>query len=148
MIHKLGLKSLIAPAVGALFLTAAAASAHASPLGVWLAKGEKGGRGHIQIYKCGAKLCGKLIWSTTKGAKDSNNPDKSKRNRPVVGITMLWGFQPDGKNQWDSGRIYDPSSGKTYKSIMRLRAGGKQLHVRGYVGISLIGRTQIWTRVR
>ena len=139
---------LIAAVCGIVVLSAAGAAAQTlSPLGVWLAKGETGGRGHVRIYKCGAKLCGKLIWSTKAKARDTKNPDESKRSRMVVGSDIVWGFVPDGKNEWDSGRIYDPSAGKTYKAIMRLK-GPNLLHVRGYVGISLIGKTQIWTRVR
>ena len=148
MPHRAGLKPIVLAALAILALAATSAGAAASPIGVWLASGETGGKGHVEIYKCGAKLCGKLIWSSNPNALDSRNPDTSKRGRKVVGITMLWGFEPDGENQWDSGRIYDPSSGKTYKCIIRLRGGGKLLHVRGYVGISLIGKTQIWSRVR
>lgn len=134
--------------LAALLLVAPATAAQASPEGVWLAKGETGGRGHIRIYKCGAKLCGKLIWSSNPNAKDTKNPNEKLRGRKVVGSDIVWGFVPDGKDQWDSGRIYDPSTGKTYKSIMRLKGGGKLLHVRGYVGISLIGKTRVWTRLR
>jgi len=143
-LHVLPLPFLLASTLVVL----PAASAWASPLGVWLAKGETSGRGHIQIYKCGAKLCGKLIWSSNPNAKDTKNPNEKLRSRKVVGSDIVWGFVPDGKNQWDSGRIYDPSTGKTYKSIMRLKGGGKLLHVRGYVGISLIGKTRVWSRLR
>lgn len=146
---KLVITGLLSALVLALsgVLAAAPATAQATPLGVWLATSDTGNKGHIRIYKCGAKLCGKLIWSSKPNALDSNNPDKSKRSRKVVGTDIVWGFVPDGKDQWDGGRIYDPGTGKVYKSIMRLKNGGKILHVRGYVGISLIGKTRVWTRV-
>ena len=72
-------------------------------------------------------------------------PNHSLRNRPIVGLQLMSDFEAAGKVQWGEGKIYDPESGKTYKCKITL-TDPKRLEVRGYVGISLFGRTEIWTR--
>ncbi len=125
-----------------------AADANTSPIGVWLSVGDSGGKGHIQIYRCGAKLCGKLIHSNTPEARDVKNPDEALRSRKLIGSDLLWGFEPDGENLWTGGRIYDPTSGKTWKCQFSVGNAGNKLNVRGYWGIALFGQTRTWTRVR
>jgi uncharacterized protein (DUF2147 family) len=136
-----------------ILLAAAPGVARAdSPVGVWLASK---GRSHVEIYKCGAKLCGKIVWlkePTNKDGSpkvDSRNPDKAKRSRKLLGLHILRGFvkDEDEPNYWTSGRIYNPEDGDVYKCTLTLRKDGK-LRVRGYVGIPLLGKTQIWTRVK
>ena len=63
-------------------------------------------------------------------------------NKPLIGLTVVRGLKAEGENQYEGGRIYDPKSGKTYKSKATLSADGKTLKVRGYIGISALGRTQ------
>ena len=61
----------------------------------------------------------------------------------------MWGLtRESGEEWWESGSILDPDNGKTYRCKIRLTNGGKNLDVRGYVGISLFGRTQTWNRIR
>ena len=79
-----------------------------------------------------------------KAKIDRENPDKSKRNTPIMGLVFMEGFSFDGKI-WSGGTIYDPDNGKTYKCKITL-VNDKKLKVRGYIGVSLIGRTEIWTR--
>jgi uncharacterized protein (DUF2147 family) len=62
----------------------------------------------------------------------------------IPGPPLLWGFKYKGANKWEGGKIYDPNNGKTYSCKMTLE--GNTLKVRGFVGISLLGRTTIWTR--
>ena len=76
---------------------------------------------------------------------DRRNPDESLRDRPVVGMELMRGFRYEGDNRWAGGTIYDPESGKTYKCKMTL-AAPNELKVRGYIGVSLFGRTTTWTR--
>lgn len=78
--------------------------------------------------------------------RDVNNPDPNLKGRKLLGAPILWGFKPDNedKTKWVDGRIYDPDNGKTYDCKLRLEDG--ELHIRGYVGISLFGRTTVWTR--
>ena len=117
-------------------------------LGIWLTGGKEPAR--IQIYKTGEKFYGKIIWlknPTENGnpRMDGNNPDKEKGNNPIIGLVMLKDFKFDGDDEWKGGDIYDPESGKTYSSYMYLK-DNKTLKVRGYTGLSIFGRTEIWTR--
>jgi uncharacterized protein (DUF2147 family) len=135
-----------------LLALASAVPAHAAPAdptGWWL---DESGRGGILIQACGDKLCGRLAWlkepidpKTGKPKIDDKNDDPGLKNRPLCGLTMLWDFSATDPGNWDGGRIYDPESGNTYKSVMALKPDGT-LKVRGYIGISLFGRSQIWTR--
>jgi uncharacterized protein (DUF2147 family) len=117
-------------------------------LGVWMTSGKEPAK--IQIYKSGEKYYGKIIWlkNPTENGKqrtDANNPDKAKRNNPIVGLIILTGFKFDGDDEWKNGDIYDPESGKIYSSYMYLK-DNNTLKVRGYVGVSLFGRTETWAR--
>ena len=117
-------------------------------VGVWLTAGKEPAK--IQIYKSGDKYFGKIVWlkNPTENSEpkiDSNNPDKRKRNQQIIGMIILKGFQFDGDDEWDDGEIYDPESGKTYSCYISVK-NGNTLKVRGYVGISLFGRTEIWTK--
>jgi len=67
-------------------------------------------------------------------------------NKPIVGMIILTGLQYDS-NQWIGGKIMDPANGKTYNCTIRLASDGKELYVRGYIGITLFGRSQTWNRV-
>ena len=121
-------------------------------VGVWL-NGE--GTGQIQIYKTtSGHYAGKIIWlkepidpDTGKPKLDKRNPDKSKRNEPTLGLINMHGFKYDADDkEWENGRIYDPKNGKDYACKMSM-SDINTLKVRGYIGISLIGRTDTWTRV-
>lgn len=67
-------------------------------------------------------------------------------NKPILGLEVFKGLKLEGENSYDDGRILDPLSGKTYSLKGKLSQNGKRLHLRGYVGIAAIGRTQIWIR--
>ncbi len=119
-------------------------------LGIWKT-GE--GNGHVEIFKNGNKYQGKIVWlkdpndaNTGKPKTDIQHPDKSNHTRPIMGLVNLWGFTFNGKT-YENGRIYDPKNGKEYKCVMTLK-DANTLDVRGYVGITLIGRTDTWTRVK
>jgi uncharacterized protein (DUF2147 family) len=76
---------------------------------------------------------------------DGQNPDLSLRFRPLCGLVILKGFKPSGEREWDDGSVYDPDNGKTYRANMALADNGA-LRLRGYIGIPLLGQTQVWTR--
>lgn len=97
----------------------------------------------IEIFKKGDKYFGKSIWSSTK-RKDLKNTNQSLRNRDLLAVEFLTNFMFDD-NSYTNGRIYDPESGKTYDC--KISFSGKNLKVRGYVGISLFGRTEIFKRI-
>lgn len=104
----------------------------------------------IQVYKAkDNKLYGKIVWLAEpnrngKPKLDEKNPDESKRSQPVVGLVILKGFTKSGANVYEDGTIYDPKNGKTYSC--KITKKGNELDVRGYVGISLIGRSTTWTK--
>jgi uncharacterized protein (DUF2147 family) len=129
-------------------------------LGVWATDPEgEGGQAHIEILAVDGKYSGKIVWleeplytaededgEEGEPKVDKNNPDPAMQSRPIMGLELMTGFRYDGKGTWKKGTIYDPDNGKTYKSKVRLGDDGV-LNVRGYIGISLIGRTSLWTRV-
>jgi len=109
------------------------------------------GEGRIQIFKQDGQYFGKIYWlqePLTDGIpkEDRNNPDPSKRSRRIKDLIILTGFTYSGKNMWSGGKIYDPKSGKTYNCKMNLKDANR-LSIRGYLGISLFGRSETWTRV-
>lgn len=69
------------------------------------------------------------------------------KNRPLVGLPIISGLKPNGNNQYDHGEILDPLTGKTYKLKARLSSDAQTLEVRGFIGFSMLGRTQTWKRV-
>ena len=105
----------------------------------------------MEVYKNGEVYFGKLLWgdkiveSDGKTSKrDSKNPDENLRTRNIIGIVNLTGLQfQDG--EYINGKIYDPPSGKTYDCKAWIQ--DKQLHLRGFIGFSLLGRTAIWHRL-
>jgi len=115
-------------------------------VGVWLTSG--GEPAKVQIYKFGEKYFGKIVWlqNTIEGKQmvDINNPDEHKRNQPIVGLIIMRSFQFD-YDEWDDGTIYDPENGKTYSCRLTFK-DANTLRVRGYIGIPLFGRTEIWSR--
>lgn len=111
-------------------------------LGVWWSP-KKDGR--IKIVRSGDLFEGSIIWSIPEKVDqlDTKNPDKSLRHQKVLGLKFLTGFKFDGE-KWIGGKIYDPNNGETYSSIIKLK--DSRLHVRGYIGVSLFGRTEIFER--
>ena len=98
----------------------------------------------IEIYLKGGQYFGKFVWLASP-RKDINNPVKSLQNRDVLGLEMLTGFSYDD-GTYSGGDIYDPETGKTYSCKMSLQ--GNKLKVRGYIGISLFGRTEYFEKIK
>lgn len=97
----------------------------------------------IEIYKKGNRYYGKSIWIASP-RKDTENPNVVLQKREILGIELLTNFKfNDG--EYTNGKIYDPENGKTYDCKMTLI--GNQLKVRGYIGISLFGRTEFFERI-
>jgi len=118
-------------------------------VGVW-----KTGDGNamVKIYKNGEKFQGKIVWlkepndpETGKPKLDKNHTDEASRTRPILGLVNIWGFTYKDKNVWEEGNIYDPKNGNTYSCTIKM-LNPNTLEVRGYIGVSLIGRTDTWTK--
>ncbi len=116
--------------------------------GIWQ---NESGKGRVQIFKQNGKYFGRIVW--VRDIKDANgqlkvdkkNPDENLRNRPIVGMQMLRDLSYDN-GEWSGGKLYNPQDGNEYKCIMKLK-DPQTLKVRGYIGFSWIGKTDIWSRV-
>jgi len=111
------------------------------------------GSGQIQIVKRGEHYFGKIIWikepndKTGKPKTDINNPSEELQSRPIIGLEVIKDLTYKGNNVWSNGHIYDPKSGRTYNCQVSINKKDK-LNFRAYFGISLLGKTEIWTRVK
>lgn len=133
-----------------LFATSALAQAP-SAVGRWTTIDDetKKPKSVITIYEEGGKLFGK-VEKLFREPNEEQNPvcDKCEgalKNQPIVGMVVLRDLKKDD-DEWSGGTILDPANGKTYKCKIAVEDGGKKLKVRGYIGLSLIGRTQQWVR--
>ncbi|WP_304517657.1 DUF2147 domain-containing protein [Cecembia rubra] len=129
-----------------IFIEAASAQRASSILGKWY-NTEKDAI--IEIFEEGGRYFGKVVWLKEpivngKPVLDSNNADRSKRNKPILGLKLLEDFEFKS-GIWENGTIYDPRNGKTYSSTIKQKSE-RILEVRGFIGVSLIGRTVEWTR--
>ena len=110
--------------------------------------------GKIKVYLQEGKFYGEIVWllepndeNDGKPKRDINNPDESKHQDPIIGLVVLKGLEFDEDNVWNNGKIYDPENGKTYSCKMTLK-DKDHLDVRGFIGFSLLGRTENWTRAK
>ncbi len=131
--------------------TGAEAAEETSPVGKWRTFSDLTGResGIVEIERNGDTLQGKVVRLIPQPG-DPLNPvcrkcDGPEKDHPILGLMILKGFRKDG-DEWDGGTILDPRSGSLYSCELRLDDSGRKLLVHGYIGISLIGRTQTWIR--
>lgn len=119
-------------------------------VGKWKTTDDKTGedKSIVEIYEKDGKVYGKVVEILNPAKKDAKC-DKCKgadKDKPILGLTIIKGLSKDG-NEWSDGQILDPNEGKLYKCTISLN-GADKLDVRGYVGVSLLGRTQTWVRVK
>lgn len=118
--------------------------------GQWKTIDDKTGKAKsiVTIYEKDGKAFGKVtkIFDETKQDAVCSKCDQkdARKGQKILGMEILRNMQKEGK-EWTNGRILDPNNGSEYKCTMWLENG--QLHVRGYIGFSLIGRTQVWEQV-
>src|SRR4029450_10476234 len=145
------MQSWISSCVLAFGLSGAAQADMDSPAGLWKTIDDKTGmeRSLVRIAENNGVFEG-------KGEKIFQQPaeapshlckkcDGERKDKPILGMTFLWGLKKDG-DQYSGGEILDPKNGKIYRAKMRLTEGGRKLEVRGYIGLSLFGRSQTWLR--
>lgn len=121
-------------------------------IGTWLTGS---GNARVEIYKNGTNFQGKIVWlsepvdpTTNKPKTDTKHPNSKLHSRPLLGLINLWGFSYNEKEgNWEDGHIYDPKSGKEYKCTITAK-DKNTLNVRGYIGFSMIGRNDVWTKVK
>ena len=119
------------------------------PEGAWFIDGTGAA---VQIFDCSGQLCGRIIWlekaRDTAGrlARDDKNPDPIFRQRPLCGLTVNQGLEPAGLDHWNSGSLYNPEDGQTYRVSAELRSADVFV-ARIYLGVPLFGETKTLLRV-
>ncbi len=119
-------------------------------VGVWM---PGHGKAKVKVTKVGTKYYGKIVWlkepNYDDGTKkrDKNNPDPKMHDTPLLGYKILKDFEYTGKKTWENGTIYDPENGSTYSCTIKL-TDKNTIDVRGYIGVSMIGRTDTWKRLK
>jgi uncharacterized protein (DUF2147 family) len=109
------------------------------------------GKGVVQIFKQGNQFFGKIIWlqepndANGKPKVDDKNDDPKLKGRPLIGLVNLRDFTFIKENLWKEGKVYDPKNGHDYSCKITMK-DNNTIEVRGYIGISLIGRTDVWKR--
>jgi len=135
----------------AAFMSQALWAADNSPVGLWQNIDDASGkpRALIRITESNGTLEGRI---EKVFPAPGENPDPkcdkcegANKNAPIVGLTILTGLRKDG-DEYTDGKILDPDNGKVYSSTLRLAEDGRKLNVRGYIGLSLLGRSQTWIR--
>lgn len=146
------MRTLITASLIATVLAAPLAWAEdGSPVGLWKTIDDTSGKpgALIRISENQGELTGK-IEKLFRAPDEEQNPKctactDARKNQPIVGMTIVSGLKKSG-DDYSGGEILDPKNGKVYKSKLMVRDGGKKVEVRGYVGMPMFGRSQVWLR--
>ena len=147
-LRRAGRAAWLVIALSSLAVPGTAASAM-DPDGTWFIDGTGGA---VQIFDCDGLLCGRIIWLWTsrdmagRPTSDQKNPDPAFRQRLLCGLTILQGLQPAGLDHWDSGWLYNPDDGRTYRVSAELRSA-EVFKARIYLGVPIFGETKTLQRV-
>lgn len=119
-------------------------------IGLWLTKE---GKAYVKIEVLNGKYVGTITYlkdplneETGKPKVDKNNPDKNHQNDPIIGLKILRNLKFD-EGEWTDGQVYDPENGKEYSCTVSLK-DRNTLEMRGYIGFSMFGRTEVWKRIK
>lgn len=134
----------------ALFISMVFYAQNHSVIGKWKTIDDETGKAKstVEIYERSGKIYGKIVEIVDAEKRKSicTACTGEEKNKPVMGLVIIKGLKKDGK-EYNDGKILDPTTGKVYKCFLALE-GNDKLKVRGYIGVSLFGRTQIWNRVK
>ena len=144
-------KSTITIGLFSAVLSCMASASASSPEGVWKTIDDATGeaKSYVTITADNGTFSG-TVSKILDPAKEDSICSKCKgerKDQKIVGMTILWGMKQQG-DKYDDGNVIDPESGKIYSGHMKLLEDGNTLEVRGYIGFSLIGRSQTWERVQ
>ncbi|MFM2057551.1 MAG: hypothetical protein RLY71_1936 [Pseudomonadota bacterium] len=145
--------TLTTAALAALLATTPLLALAASPAGLWKTIDDDGKteKSLVRIVEQGGVLSGKVekIFDPAKADKHCELCSDARKDQPVLGLTILRNVRQSSSDAavWDGGDILDPNNGKVYKVRLRPSDDGRQLEVRGYIGVPLLGRSQTWQRV-
>ncbi len=134
-----------------LLLPTVSAAAASSPAGLWKTIDDKTGkpRSLVRINEANGVVTAvveKGLLETDTGDKVCDKCKDDRKDQPIIGMEIIRDMKKHGE-RYDGGTILDPENGKTYQCILKLNETGDELEVRGFIGISLIGRSQMWQRV-
>ncbi len=142
---------ILLPIALGLTLISAQSAANENPVGLWRTIDDKSGKEKslVRVTKSNGQLQ-LTVEKIFREPDEEPNPlcDKcpgEKKNKPVIGMQIGSGLKKDG-DVWSGGEILDPQNGKTYRCKVWLEDKGKKLNVRGFIGVSVLGRTQVWIR--
>jgi len=150
-ISLLNLTRMVCGLTAAAGIALSAQAANTDPSGRWLTIDDNDGkpRSLVIIEEKQGELNGRIAQIFPRPGDDVQNLCEEcegvRKNQPIVGMIFLWGLRKQG-DEYAGGQILDPDNGKIYRARLRLSPDGKQLQVRGYIGISLFGRSQTWLR--
>lgn len=144
---------LLAMALPVCLTTSAAGSepnaAIDSPIGRWKTIDDRTGQAKaiVEIHEENGELDGRVVqlFNPPEPHPICRKCTGALKEKPVMGMRILWGMRQDG-SEWTGGQILDPETGNIYRCTMSVGNGGKVLHVRGYIGFSIFGRTEKWIR--
>ncbi len=133
-------------------LASMSAMAAVNPVGLWKTIDDNTGkvRSIVRITQSNGEYKG-TIEKLFRAPDQDQNPkcDKctdARKDKPIIGMTILTGLRADGDDEFAGGQIVDPENGKVYSSKLTVDEDGKKLELRGFIGVSLIGRSQTWVR--
>ena len=138
----------------ALVLTSGAAMAQMNPVGLWKTISDKDGtpQSEVRLMEANGAIVGRLekvYRPTFKGDEKCVECKDDRKDQPMIGLEIMRGLKKtEGKDVWEGGTIVDPESGTVYKAKVTPIEGGSKLEMRGFVGFSLLGRTQTWVRIQ
>lgn len=137
--------------ISAALIISSTALAQQSPIGLWKNIDDATGKPKalIRITEANGEFSGKIEKLFREPTEDQNPKcikcEGDLKDQPIIGLTILKGLKKDD-DEYNGGTILDPANGKVYKSKMKLEDGGKKLNVRGYIGMPMMGRSQVWVR--
>jgi len=138
-----------AAVAGALLLGGGAGAQDASPAGLWKTIDDETGQAKalVRISDGGGLLTGRIekLYNPSRPDPVCDQCSGERKGKPIEGMTILTGLKRTDSG-WEGGEILDPNKGKVYRAKAKLMDGGRQLEVRGFIGVALFGRTQTWIR--
>ncbi|MFN7573320.1 MAG: DUF2147 domain-containing protein [Betaproteobacteria bacterium] len=146
---------LLVPALASIAagLSLSATAQSANPAGLWRTIDDASGkpRAEVRITVADGTAEGRVVRSLVAGEKPDARCDKcsdARKGQPIIGMAMLTGLRQDAGDPrvWSGGEILDPDNGTVYRARIELSPDGREMQVRGFVGIALFGRTQVWQR--
>lgn len=149
--RNLKMAASLALAAAAVLGSTPAFADNSSPIGLWKTIDDDTGKpaALVRISEVNGTLQGQIEKLFREPNEDQNPKcekcEDARKDKPITGMVIMTGLKKDG-DEYAGGQILDPKNGSVYHSKITLTDGGKKLKMRGYIGVPMIGRTQIWIR--